>query len=194
MPKTLIAVLATMASAMGETQSFQLAPSASTPLRLEVEKTGLLSGKKHIFEVQKFSGTLVYEAANAASARIELLIDAASLALKDDWLKAGDTRKVQEYAYGKEMLDVARHPQIRFVSTGVTGALPSLVVKGDLTIRGVTRPVEIAVRQAAADTYEVNSVIRLTDFKLKPPSALLGAIGTKNEMRLQGQVSAVPSR
>jgi hypothetical protein len=32
--------------------------------------------------------------------------------------------------------------------------------------------------------------IRLTDYKLKPPSAILGAIGTKDEMTLNFTISA----
>lgn len=48
---------------------------------------------------------------------------------------------------GEGFLDVAHHPQMTFRSTAVRAGSDSdqLLVTGDLTIKGVTRPVELAV-------------------------------------------------
>jgi polyisoprenoid-binding protein YceI len=65
-------------------------------------------------------------------------IDAAGLATRD---AARDA-----HLRGADFLDVERHPKITFRSTGVTrgtGAL--LLVAGELTIRGVTRPATLEV-------------------------------------------------
>ncbi len=192
MPKTLIALVFAAASAGAQPVTYGLGPDPGAPLRLEVEKTGLLSGKKHVFEVQRFSGTLFYDPAHAAAAKIELRIEANGLVLKDDWLKASDFKKVQEFALGDEMLAARQHPILRFESSSVGGGPGNFAVKGTLSIRGISKPAEVAVRQIDATHYEIESTIRLKDFNLKPPSAVLGAIGTKNEMRLSGRVAAAP--
>jgi polyisoprenoid-binding protein YceI len=45
----------------------------------------------------------------------------------------------------ESFLDVANHPTITYRSTGVRSSGDGFTVTGDLTIRGVTRPVELAV-------------------------------------------------
>ncbi len=42
-----------------------------------------------------------------------------------------------------DFFDADRYPELRFVSTGVEIQDDALVVQGDLTIKGVTRPVEL---------------------------------------------------
>lgn len=42
-----------------------------------------------------------------------------------------------------DFLDVVRYPTIDFVSTGITGSGSEWQVTGDLTIRGVTRPITL---------------------------------------------------
>jgi polyisoprenoid-binding protein YceI len=69
---------------------------------------------------------------------VEVTIDAASIETRDEQrdahLRSGD------------FLDVEHHPTLHFRSTGVGQTGPSTgTVRGDLTIRGVTRPVELEV-------------------------------------------------
>jgi len=45
---------------------------------------------------------------------------------------------------GPDILDTARHPEIRFRSTRIRGSLSAATVTGDLTLRGITRPVTLA--------------------------------------------------
>lgn len=54
-----------------------------------------------------------------------------------------------------DFFDAQRHPELRFVSTSVEQRDGELVVRGDLTIRGVTRPVELTgtFRGATVDAY-----------------------------------------
>ncbi|SEM34078.1 Polyisoprenoid-binding protein YceI [Roseovarius azorensis] len=44
---------------------------------------------------------------------------------------------------GPEVLDTARFPEITFRSTAISGTLQAATVSGDLTVRGVTRPVTL---------------------------------------------------
>jgi polyisoprenoid-binding protein YceI len=46
---------------------------------------------------------------------------------------------------GKNFLDAANYPTMTYRSTGIRRSGDSLVVDGDLTIRGITRPVQLAL-------------------------------------------------
>jgi polyisoprenoid-binding protein YceI len=49
---------------------------------------------------------------------------------------------------GKDFLNVDAHPKARFVSTSVErGGDGTGVIKGELTLNGVTKPIEIAVEE-----------------------------------------------
>jgi polyisoprenoid-binding protein YceI len=70
----------------------------------------------------------------SAGSEIELTIDAASV---DTGVAARDT-----HLRSADFFDVAEHPQVRFVSTGVTGLGSGHVhVSGDLEVAGASVPV-----------------------------------------------------
>jgi polyisoprenoid-binding protein YceI len=97
------------------------------------------------------------------------------------------------------VLAVGQHPAVEFRSASVTGSpAAGMKVSGTLTIRGVSRPVtgEIGSFDPGRPQFRGRFGIRMTDFGLKPPSAALGAIGTKPEMvlefRLAGSARQAP--
>lgn len=164
-------------------------------LTLEVYKTGLLRGKKHIFEFERFQGLLTFDPKSPVQSKVELSIESASYVLKDDWVSDKDRRNILELTE-KEMLQPSRFPQIRFASRQVT-AKPdgSYDVEGGLTLRGLDKPaiVNVTFKPAGAGwVFSGRSEIRMKDYGLKPPSAALGAVGTKNEMAVSFSVTASP--
>jgi polyisoprenoid-binding protein YceI len=172
----------------GETITFQIAPSPENRLALEVEKSGLMRGKKHLFLFNRYKGTLAWDAAAPADSKAELVIDAASIDCKDTWVSAKDLKKIQEHALN-EMLDAARHPEITFVSAKVTPAGEGqFTVDGVLTIRGMARPVSMSVTAHPGPRFDGAATIRMTAYGMKPPSAALGTIGTKDEMSFRFSV------
>jgi polyisoprenoid-binding protein YceI len=168
----------------------------SGTLRLEVEKTGVLSGKKHDIRFDGVEGKALFDAAEPERSSVELKVDAARLAVLDAWVSESDRKKIFEFTRGPEMLDAKSHPVIRFVSSSVTAAgAGRFSVRGLLTIRGVTQTVVATVDVKALNgvlTAEGESRFKLTQFKLKPPSALLGAIGTKDEVVLRFSLALHP--
>ncbi len=89
-------------------------------------------------EFTKVSGGVVFDPENLAASSIEVTIDAASISTRepqrDGHLKSAD------------FLDVEKFPSITFKSTKITGTgKDSYAAAGDLTIRGVTRPVTLDV-------------------------------------------------
>src|ERR671919_2237014 len=78
---------------------------------------------------------------------IEGTVDATSLTTFDETRDA--------HLKTPDFFDAQRHPELRFVSSTVEDRDGELVVHGDLTIRGVTRPVELrgTFRGATVDGY-----------------------------------------
>jgi polyisoprenoid-binding protein YceI len=81
-----------------------------------------------------WSGTIQI-ADDPAASTVSIEIDAASIDTKDE------TR--DNHLRSADFLDVERFPTISFRSTAAKGSATSWVVTGDLSIHGVTQPVEL---------------------------------------------------
>ena len=80
-----------------------------------------------------FSGTLQIDADVPENSSVEVEIDATSIDTKD----AGR----DEHLRGADFFDAEQFPTLTFRSTSVRGEGTDWTVEGELTIRGVTRPV-----------------------------------------------------
>ena len=162
-------------------------------MELTVEKTGLLRGKKHLFSFTEYRGMLIFDRDAPDRSAVMLFVESASALCRDAWLSAKDLRKVQEYAV-KDMLAADRYPRITFRSTAVNKIDANRYqALGMLTIRETSKPVSLLVSlrvdSSGSPAIDGMSVIRLTDFGLKPPTAVLGTIGTKNEMSFRFSIA-----
>ena len=128
---------------------------------------------------------------------MELAIEARSIVNHDTWVSMKELRKIESAALN-DMLAVERFPKILFRSTSIARLSSGVYeVRGVLTIRDISKPVVVMATwnsAAAAPAFEGTAQVRLTDFGLKPPSAVLGAIGTKNEMSFRFVLMALPLR
>jgi len=97
---------------------------------------------------------------------------------------------------GPQCLDVARFPRIHFASTGVTGLghQPDghrIVVRGNLTLHGVTRPVTLPAEIDFKDgmIHASGAVkIKQSDFGIQPISTA-GVVNVKDELDLRWRIS-----
>jgi polyisoprenoid-binding protein YceI len=97
-------------------------------LEFEVKKLGLFTVKGR---VPGFSGTIV----GGDRPSIEGTVDATSITTFDE------TR--DEHLQSPEFFDTQRYPELRFSSESIELSGENVVVQGELTIKGVTRPVEL---------------------------------------------------
>ena len=110
-------------------------------------------------QFQNVSGTVVYGATRPEGVEVRAEIDAASIF----------TNQAQRDAHLRDpdFLDVDRHPTIAFRSTRVRvsreakGDAPKLEVIGDLTIRGTTREVSLAVAEVTREQKDHNGRTRI---------------------------------
>ena len=126
--------MATLATPETATTTWNIDP-AHTVAEFKV-KHMMISNVKGQFA--KVSGKLTRDESDLANARVEALIEAASI----------ETRDPQRDAHLKspDFFDVAKFPTLFFESTRVTAVGDGeLAVEGNLTIRGVTRKVSFQV-------------------------------------------------
>jgi polyisoprenoid-binding protein YceI len=86
-----------------------------------------------------FSGTVFYDPAQPSQSRVDWRVRVASVETGEP--KRDEALQMEEY------FDVARHPDLRFVSEQVRALTPSeLEATGTITIRGRSRPLTIKIR------------------------------------------------
>jgi len=86
----------------------------------------------------KFGGNFSYDEKNPAASKVRVEIDPSSV--------DSNHAERDKHLRGEKFLAVEQYPQAGFVSTSYAEqADGSALLKGDLTLRGVTRPVEIRV-------------------------------------------------
>jgi polyisoprenoid-binding protein YceI len=126
---------------------------------------------------------------------IEGTVDASSLTTFDETRDA--------HLRTPDFFDVERHPELRFVSSRVESRGDELVVEGDITIRGVTRPVELrgTFRGPTVDAWgnervgvDLEGVVDRTEFGVSWNVPLPdGGYLLPNEIPLVASFSAVKS-
>jgi len=182
-----------------QTVLHEIKPGPDSRFALEIYKTGLFSGKKHLFLFERYAGSLNYNSDAPELSKVEINVESASFVVKDDWVSAKQAKSIREEAEGKNGLEVAKFPQIRFVSSSIARAGDGFRVHGTLTIRGIEKPVDVSVSmkpgpQPGTRQFEGKAEVKLKDYGIKPPTAALGAIGTKNEMAVSFTLLPVPRR
>ena len=143
-----------------------------------------------------FEGSGHFDASNPEKSQVELTIKAASI----------DTRNADRDAHlrGNDFFDMEKYPEIRFASTAVELAGPETYrVTGDLTIKGVTKPVTIDFEYtgAAVDPFQNHRVgfegavtVNRKDWGINWNTALeAGGVLVSEKVVLEFDVSAVKS-
>lgn len=125
-----------------------------------------------------FDARYDWDPASPQTARVEATIPAASL-------DTGEVKYNGEFA--EKFLDASANPTIRFVSTSIVQTSPGKgTMTGDLTLRGVTRPVTLDVTfngyasgiAGQRSGFSAKGVIKRSEFGstflLNPPLAIVG--------------------
>jgi len=158
-------------------QTFELAPAEGARFALEVYKTKLMAGKKHVFVFERYSGEATVD-------EVRFVVEAGSVNCTDTWVNEGSRKKI-ESAARDEVLQANRFPQLVFASSKVVAkGADQYDVRGTLSIHGVPKPVTVQVTRKP-DAFEGEATVKLSDYGIKPPSGpTFGLIGTKDEMKV----------
>jgi polyisoprenoid-binding protein YceI len=165
---------------------------------IDVGKAGAFSFAGHTHEVEAplTSGVVHFDPDNVSKSDLRLQFNAAAMKVTGKGEPPDDVPKVTEAMLGDQVLDVKKYPSIAFESTVVSGrgsaAALDLLITGNLTIRGTTRPVRSAVSaKIDGDTLTATGkfAIKQTDFGIKPVS-VGGVVKVKDELTINFTIVA----
>jgi polyisoprenoid-binding protein YceI len=161
-------------------------------------KTGLLStfGHSPIFAVSDYSGEARFGSSGLASFSLELTVVADSLVLLDRVSQA-DRREI-ESRMRDDVLDTRACPEIRYraerlADERLAAGRYRLRIGGPLTLHGVTHPHQVVAELTVfedAVRLRGSCALKLSDYQIKPVSALAGAIKLKDELQLVFDLNA----
>lgn len=161
--------------------TYKLGPDNAT-LHVETGRNGAAAKAGHdlIIEVTAWEATL--EVGDGAS--LQLTADATSLYVREG--KGGlqglgdddkaDIRKTIDK-------DILKQQSISFRSSSVEADGEGLKVSGDLEMGGTSKPVAFDLSESGG-ALSGSTVVKQTDFKIKPYSALFGALKVNDEVKV----------
>jgi polyisoprenoid-binding protein YceI len=138
-----------------------------------------------ILSPRNWRGTLNVDADNPAASSATLSIDARSIEILES---VGGVMSLSDKDKGKiaknmedDVLQVNKFPELTFESTSVSGSAPNFNVAGNMTVRGTTRPVNVALNVNGTQVNARTSISQ-KDFGIKPFSAMMGAIKLRDDV------------
>jgi polyisoprenoid-binding protein YceI len=158
---------------------------------VRVSASGMLSAFGHspTIAIRDFAGEARLNPNALESARLHLTVKAASLQVTDN-ISDKDRREI-EREMQENVLEIARHPEIVYECSRVTGSnalngQTAITLNGNLTLHGQTRPqaipVGIAISGDMLRAYGEFS-LRQSDYNIKLVSAIGGGLKVKDEVR-----------
>ena len=144
-------------------------------------------------QFQNIEGTLQLDESDLTNSSVNVTIDTASLTTRD--------AKRDEHLRSADFFDVATYPNITFQSTRIEKKGDDYLVHGDLTIRGVTRPVTLKTEFNGFGTspwgqsvagFSADTEISRKDFGLEWNVALeTGGVLVGDKVKIHIEVEAI---
>ena len=116
-----------------------------------------------------FKGSLLFDEQNPGAGKFDVVLDVASI-------NTGNGLQ-NKHAKSDEWFDVAKYPQIHFVSRSITRTAGGYQVTGDLEMHGVKQPVTIPFtfkKTAQGGTFTGSFTVNRNDYKLGKPGGDVG--------------------
>jgi polyisoprenoid-binding protein YceI len=166
-------------------------------LAVHVGKAGLFKFAGHAHEVtgNRCTGEVVADAEELGRSSVALTFETAALQVSEKDEPSGDAPKVQ--AAMVKLLEVGRYPEMRFVSSSVSGRVLEpqtfeLQVTGELTLHGVTRRITVPVRVVQqGDGLRASGSLRVKQSAFgMDPISVAGVVKVKDELRIDFEIAA----
>jgi polyisoprenoid-binding protein YceI len=114
---------------------------AADTFTIDKSHSSILFAVKHMViakvkgEFTEYSGTISYDQADISKSNVEVTIKTASIDTKDE--------KRDDHLRNPDFFDAEKFPEITFKSKTIKKSEEGFVATGDLTMRGVTKEIEI---------------------------------------------------
>ena len=141
------------------------APSLSGTFRADIAESVIRWTGRNLFNshngaVKLASGELSLRDNQLFAASFDIAMDSISC---EDLADPAWNQMLIQHLHGDDFFDVAHHPLARFTATSIapiadaTAGTPNFMLRGDFTLRGVTRPLEFPVLIATADGARITA-------------------------------------
>lgn len=95
-------------------------------------------------------------------------------------------------------LETKKHREIQFVLTSLTATEANTWnAKGNFTIAGVSQPAVFELKSSQSGSnynFQGKHAFKLTDYKIDPPTALMGTVKTGDEVVIHFNISLQPTK
>ena len=155
-------------------------------ITIHVGKSGLLSAAAHDHTINApiSFGTI----RESAAPHIEFTVETAKMTVRPDPKIDAKTQATIQTDMEEMTLETKKFPEIAFRSSRIEKVTDGQwKVDGDLSLHGVSKPVSLTVKQTG-DSYTSRTVLKQTDFGIKPISVGGGMIKVKNEVEIDFQI------
>jgi polyisoprenoid-binding protein YceI len=181
-----------------ETSVHYVADIRASQFTVQVFSGGMLSAFGHspTIVIRDFKAEADANADNLEQASLKVVIQAASLSVKDD-ISDKDKREIERMMQ-QEILETSSYSEIvyecsRIAATKAGEGQYSVTLNGDLTMHGVTHPQPVPARVAlTGDSLRAfgNFTLRQTDYDLTLASVAGGALKVKDELKFSFNILA----
>jgi polyisoprenoid-binding protein YceI len=192
------AVLCLLVAAAHDPDRYVIDASASR-FTATIGTSGLLSafGHDHVISFREFTGDARLSEDDAERGSLRMTIQAASLVETGKGF-SDDDRKTIERDAREQALEVSKHPEIVFKSTGLSSRQTGsgeyrFDIRGDLTLHGVTRSLTVPARvtlQGDTLTARGEFTVLHRDYKIRRLSAAAGTVKASDEIRMSFEIVA----
>ncbi|HEX5733012.1 MAG TPA: YceI family protein [Blastocatellia bacterium] len=159
--------------------------------------TGMLSAFAHnpTIAIRDFTGEVEFSPDAPEHSSLSIRVQSGSLEVVDE--VSDKDRRDMERQIREDVLETERYPEIVFESSAVSADRAAgqyrAKIKGDVTLRGLTRTCEITAQIIAGpDALRAHGEFPLkqSDFNIKPVTAVGGTIKLKDELKFTFDIVA----
>lgn len=154
MKRIVTLMLALTLSCAATATEYSAAPATST-----LGFSGTFQGEAFQGQFHQWNAAITYDPADLAGSHFDVTVILASA-------KTGDSDRDSALP-GSDFFSVAKFPEAHFVSTIVHKVGATVVADGNLTLRGVTKPVSLDVAfkpQGSGATLDITGTVKRLDF------------------------------
>lgn len=147
-------MLALTLSCAASAAQYSVVPANST-----LGFSGTFQGEAFQGHFDQWSAAITYDPSDLAGSHFDVGVDLASV-------KTGDSDRDSALP-GPDFFSVAKFPKAHFVSTLIHKVGSTVVADGNLTLRGVTKPVSLDVAfkpQGSGATLDIHGIVKRLDF------------------------------
>jgi len=155
-------------------------------ITIHVGKAGIFSaaGHEHWVNAPISSGVI----RESPAPQVEFTIETAKMTVKPDPKVDAKTQAEIQKDMQEVTLETRKFPQITFRSSRVDKlAEGQWKVEGNLSLHGIAKPVSLTVKRTD-ESYTARTVLKQTDFGIKPITVGGGVIKVKNEVEIDFQI------